>query len=82
MLERLKREYLNREIKLLTLDQEMCDQFRTSSIFEYNLKEALEDGFVYMENEWQGYNFVFEIVEFDSSEPLNTIVRVTKIDLV
>lgn len=82
MLKRLKEEYLNREIKLLTLDQEMCKLFGTASIFEYDVEEMLQDGFVYMEDEWQGYNFYFEIVEFNPGEPLNTIVRVTKIDLV
>ena len=82
MLERLKQEYLDREIKLLTLDQEICEIFETSSIFEYDVEEMLQDGFVYMEDEWQGYNFVFEVVEFDSSEPLKTIVRVVDIDLV
>ena len=82
MLKRLKQEYLDREIKLLTLDQEMCELFRTSSIFEYDVKEMLQDGFVYMEDEWQGYNFVFEVVEFDSSEPLNAIVKIINIDLV
>ena len=82
MLERLKEEYLNREIKLLTLDQEMCKLFKTVSIFEYNVEEMLEDGFTYTQDEWQGYNFYFEIVEFNPGEPLNTIVRVTKIDLV
>lgn len=82
MLERLKKEYLDKEIKLLTLDQEMCELFETSSILEYDVEEMLEDGFVYMEDEWQGYNFVFEVVEFDSSEPLKTIVRVVDIDLV
>lgn len=82
MLEMLKKEYLDKEIKLLTLDQEMCEIFETSSIFEYDVEEMLEDGFTYMQDEWQGYNFVFEVVEFDSSEPLKTIVRVVDIDLV
>ncbi len=82
MLEMLKKEYLDKEIKLLTLDEEMCELFRTSSIFEYDVEEMLQDGFVYMEDEWQGYNFYFEVVDFDQDEPLKAVVRVVDIDLV
>lgn len=81
-IEKLKKDYLGKEVKLLNLDNKMCDLLGASSIFEYDVKEMLEDGFTYMQDEWQGYNFYFEVVEFNPGEPLNAIVRVTKIDLV
>lgn len=81
MLNELRKNYLNKEIKLVNLDNAMQVTFpAVKSIFEYNVKEMLENGYCYqVDVSPSGYNFEFEIVK-DAKDATKIIVKVTNIE--
>lgn len=81
MLNELKKEYLNKEIKLVDLDNAMQGAFPiVTSIFEYDVKDMLENGYCYQtDNSPAGYNFEFEITK-DNEDVTEIVVKITSID--
>lgn len=87
LLNELKERFLGKEFKLLELDNDMQlilnreleDTTYVNSIFDYNVREMLENSFCYNVGACSGYNFTFEIIE-DSEDELNIIVKVIDID--
>jgi Asp-tRNA(Asn)/Glu-tRNA(Gln) amidotransferase B subunit len=79
----LKEQYLNQEIKLLDLDnnlQELIPQ--ADSIFDGDTRDYIENSFCYQyltEPSLSGFNFEFEIIE-DSNKITDIIVKIINID--
>ncbi|MCD3319513.1 hypothetical protein G8V07_11525 [Clostridium botulinum D/C] len=81
-LRELKEEYLGQKVKLLELDNFMRSQFDyADSIFDRNTEELIENSFCWETAEMEGFNFEFEVIE-KKEDILNTIVKVTNIDLI
>jgi hypothetical protein len=81
----LKEEYLNEEIKLLDLDNDLQELVPyADSIFDGDTRDYIENSFCYQyltEPSLSGFNFEFEIIE-DSDKVTDIVVKVINIDCV
>jgi len=82
MLELLKEKFLNKEVNLVDLDNEVLRLVPDAhSIFDYDVREMLENSFCYQcqtDTVPAGYNFEFEIVE-DSEDATKIVAKVIDI---
>lgn len=79
MLKQLQKEFLNKEYRLLDLDNEVTETLTSAnSIYEYDVKEMLENGYCYQVSQTDSYNFEFEIVEESEN---NFDIKVKVIDI-
>lgn len=94
LLKELKEEYLNKEILIQDLARYISDyedkseRFFFNNIFEYDVREKLDEGFTFLELKDENYdfdsgvNFEFEIIQDAEEDEDNILVKIVSIDLI
>lgn len=85
-LDLMKKEFMNKQFKLVDLDNDVINfivekidvEYTPKSIFEYDTRQMLKDSFCYQYDDSEGYNFEFEIIKNNKSV-LDITVKVINI---
>jgi hypothetical protein len=78
LVKELKEEYLNKEVRLLDLDNDLTEKLNCKGIYEYDTRAMLENSFSYQVDDTDAVNFEMEITE-DGDNDLDIVVKITDI---